>query len=112
MPLGMSDRRSHAGSMPRSLTYTRRVGQSLLQVPDTSYRSVDVTRVRGNEQVRAVDCAAAEEPLEVRLHGQSFAVVMRTPGADRELAAGFLFAERVLTDAGELGTIEYCTDRA
>jgi len=59
-----------------------------------------------------VDCAAAEEPLEVRLHGQSFAVVMRTPGADRELAAGFLFAERVLTDAGELGTIEYCTDRA
>jgi FdhD protein len=69
-----------------------------------------VTRVRGAELVRAVDCAAAEEPLEVRLHGQSFAVIMRTPGADRELAAGFLFAERVLTSADELGTIEYCTD--
>ena len=37
---------------------------------------------------------------------------MRTPGADRELAAGFLFAERVLTGADELGTIEYCTDPA
>lgn len=81
-------------------------------MPDTSFRSVDVIRVRGTEQLRVVDCAAAEEPLEVRLHGQSFAVVMRTPGADRELAAGFLFAERVLTGAGELGTIECCTDPA
>jgi len=81
-------------------------------VADTSFRAVDVTRVRGTEQSRAADCAAAEEPLEVRLHGRPFAVVMRTPGADRELAAGFLFSERVLTGADELGTIEYCTDPA
>lgn len=79
---------------------------------DTSFRSVDVTRVRGTERSRAADCAAAEEPLEVRLHGRSFAVIMRTPGADRELAAGFLFAERVITGADDLGTIEYCTDPA
>ncbi len=77
---------------------------------DTSFRSVDVTRVRGTEQVCAADCAAAEEPLEVRLHGRPFAVIMRTPGADRELAAGFLFAERVVTGSEELGTIEYCAD--
>jgi FdhD protein len=77
---------------------------------DISFRSVEVTRVRGPEHFCASDCAAAEEPLEVRLHGQSFAVIMRTPGADRELAAGFLFAERVLTAADDLGTIEYCTD--
>jgi FdhD protein len=79
-------------------------------VADTSFRAVDVIRVRGNQQSRIADCAAAEEPLEVRLHGRSFAVVMRTPGADRELAAGFLFSERVLIGAAELGTIEYCTD--
>jgi FdhD protein len=42
----------------------------------------------------AVDRVAVEEPLEVRVHGHPFAVIMRTPGADRELAAGFLFAER------------------
>jgi FdhD protein len=35
---------------------------------------------------------------------------MRTPGADRDLAAGFLLAERVLTSADDLGTIQYCTD--
>ena len=77
---------------------------------DVAFRSIDVTRVRGLAWTRATDCAAVEEPLEVRLHGRSFAVIMRTPGADRELAAGFLFAERVLEHADDLGTIEYCTD--
>jgi FdhD protein len=67
-------------------------------------------RVRGGERTDARDRVAAEEPLEVRLHGRPFAVLMRTPGADRELAAGFLFAERVLKSADDLGTIEHCTD--
>src|SRR5205823_547169 len=53
---------------------------------------------------------AVEEPLEIRLHGRPFAVIMRTPGADRELAAGFLLAERVIAGADDLGTIEHCTD--
>ena len=48
----------------------------------------------------------------MRLHNQPFAVIMRTPGADRELAAGFLLAERVITGADDLGTIAHCTDAA
>jgi FdhD protein len=75
-----------------------------------AFRPVDVTRVRGRARVAAVDRAATEEPLEIRLHGRAFAVIMRTPGADRELAAGFLLAERVLRSADDLGAIEYCTD--
>ena len=47
----------------------------------------------------------------MRLHDQPFAVIMRTPGADRELAAGFLLAERVIAGADDLGTIAHCTDR-
>jgi FdhD protein len=74
-------------------------------------RSVDVVRVRGSARAADVDRAATEEPLEIRLHGRPFAVIMRTPGADRELAAGFLLAERVITGPDDLGTIEYCTDR-
>ena len=35
---------------------------------------------------------------------------MRTPGADRELAAGFLLAERVVLGSDDLGTIQHCTD--
>ena len=73
-------------------------------------KSVAVTRVRGSARSDAEDFVAIEEPLSVRLHGRSFSVIMRTPGADRELAAGFLLSERVLRSADDLGTIEYCTD--
>jgi FdhD protein len=51
---------------------------------------------------------AIEEPLEVRLHGKAFAVIMRTPGADKDLAAGFLLAEGVLARADDLGAVEHC----
>lgn len=73
-------------------------------------RSVGVVRVRGAARAEDFDAAATEEPLEVRLHGQPFAVIMRTPGADRELAAGFLLAERVIAGADDLGAIAHCTD--
>ena len=56
------------------------------------------------------DLVAVEEPMEVRVNGASFAVIMRTPGADRDLAAGFLLAEDVIRTADEIGTIEYCQD--
>jgi FdhD protein len=67
-------------------------------------------RVRGSGREAAVDRAATEEPLEIRLHDRPFAVIMRTPGADRELAAGFLLAERVVRSADDLGTIKHCVD--
>ena len=68
--------------------------------PDlTPTRTVQVTRVAIGEVTRTTDVAAAEEPLDVRLHGRSFAVIMRTPGEDRELAAGFLLSERIRTIA-------------
>jgi FdhD protein len=78
--------------------------------PASAFSSLDVVRVRGGVQVSDTDRAAAEEPLEIRLHGRPFAVIMRTPGADRELAAGFLLAERVIRGADDLGTIEHCVD--
>ena len=77
-----------------------------------AFRGVGVTRVRGGARTTDADRAATEEPLEVRLHNRPFAVIMRTPGSDRELAAGFLLAEGVLKSADDLGTIEYCTDPA
>jgi FdhD protein len=75
-------------------------------------RSVGVVRVRGGIRTEESDCAATEEPLEVRLHNRPFAVIMRTPGADRELAAGFLLAEGVIAGADDLGTIAHCPDAA
>ena len=48
---------------------------------------------------------AVEEPLEIRLGGRRFTLTMRTPGHDRELAAGFLFSEGFIASAGEIGEI-------
>jgi FdhD protein len=73
-------------------------------------RSVDVVRVGAQGRAYEEDRLAVEEPLEIRLHGRSFAVLMRTPGADLELAAGFLLSERVVGSADDLGTIEHCRD--
>jgi FdhD protein len=80
-------------------------------VTDGAQRVVEVVRVRAGARMRDRDRAATEEPLEIRLHDRPFAVIMRTPGADRELAAGFLLAERVIRGADDLGTIAHCTDR-
>jgi FdhD protein len=52
------------------------------------------------------DVAATEEPMEVRVNDEPFAVIMRTPGADRELAAGFLLAERIVLSAQDIEGIE------
>lgn len=37
-----------------------------------------------------------EAPLQIDINGESFTVVMRTPGADRELVLGLLYSEGVL----------------
>ena len=72
------------------------------------FRRVRVTRVGRRAGEAPEDFAATEEPLEVRLHGKSFAVIMRTPGADRELAAGFLLSEGVIHSHEDLGAVEHC----
>lgn len=70
----------------------------------------EVTISRAGDPRTVTDCVAVEEPMEVRVNGASFAVIMRTPGADRDLAAGFLLAEDVVRTADEIGAIEYCAE--
>jgi len=76
----------------------------------TGSRSIDIVRVGTGRRTRLQDVVAVEEPMEVRVNGAPFAVIMRTPGADRELAAGFLLAEDVIRGSDEVGAIEYCAD--
>ncbi|TMD16431.1 MAG: formate dehydrogenase accessory sulfurtransferase FdhD [Chloroflexi bacterium] len=64
-----------------------------------------VTRVGDEARSREEDRLAAEEPLEVRLDGEALTVMMRTPGADRELALGFLFGEGIIARSGDVREI-------
>ena len=65
---------------------------------------VDIVRFADARQRPDSDLVASEQPLEVRLNGESFSVIMRTPGADRDLAAGFLFSEGVIKRAADLSS--------
>ena len=68
-----------------------------------------VTRVSRSGRSDEIDRITVEEPCEIRLGGDAVAVTMRTPGHDRELAAGFLHTEAIVAP-GEIATISACTD--
>ncbi|MDP8949228.1 MAG: formate dehydrogenase accessory sulfurtransferase FdhD [Actinomycetota bacterium] len=67
----------------------------------------------GTARVRS-DVLATEEPMEMRLISggarQTVAVTMRTPGADFELAAGFLYGEGIVSSPEDIKKISYCVD--
>jgi len=78
-------------------------------------KSVRVMRVAGvdasgSDHDDADDLVVVEEPLEIRVDGESLAVLMRTPGADRQLTAGFLLSEGVIEEAGDIMSLESCAD--
>jgi FdhD protein len=55
---------------------------------------------------RKDDYLAAEEPLEIRIGADPLSVTMRTPGHDRELAAGFLFTEGLIQHSEQILKLE------
>jgi FdhD protein len=70
---------------------------------------VPIRRVQGESLLgRAeLDRLAVEEPLQILLGGgRPVSVTMRTPGHDRELAVGFLFAEGVLASREDIASCE------
>ena len=79
----MSDNRTDVARNSQPTGVTRHT--KLLRVP-----VIRVGRAGSPE-----DAAAIEEPLEIRLQGTAFAVIMRTPGDDKALAAGVLLSEGV-----------------
>ena len=80
-----------------------------------SEKVISVLQVGAAGRSDADDRVAVEEPMEIRvLYGpdgsrsaRSLSVTMRTPGHDFELAAGFLFTERIVTRADQIRAIEF-----
>lgn len=57
---------------------------------------------------RVEDHLAVEEPLAIHVDGQDYAVLMRTPGEDLDLVAGFLATEGVIEDRDDLAAMAAC----
>jgi FdhD protein len=72
---------------------------------NSTFISGEIARVTDKEFLRAEDRLAIEEPLEIRVNNSPIAVTMRTPGHDRELAAGFLFTEGIIHNANDIAAI-------
>jgi FdhD protein len=69
-----------------------------------------VTHWQDGEQEQREEYLTVEEPLEIRLGGRKLAVIMRTPGHDEELAAGFLLTEGIIEDADDLLAVRTASD--
>ena len=87
--------RSREASLDASGDHEDILPWTFWQVDDHGQRSVDGGVVM-------------EEPLEVRLDGRAVAVLMRTPGMEKELAAGFLLSEGWLAGIKDLVLVRHC----
>lgn len=79
--------------------------------------AVETDKVVGQSAQPCVDSLSVEEPLEIcitaQVNGEALtqvvAVTMRTPGDDKELAAGFLFSEGIISAPAEI--VEIVSDK-
>lgn len=76
----------------------------------------EILKIKNHENELTNDLIVKEEPLEIRIgYGQetkreefSLAVTMRTPGADEELARGFLLSEGIIKMPSDILSAKYC----
>ncbi|MFD3591514.1 formate dehydrogenase accessory sulfurtransferase FdhD [Nocardia sp. NPDC058640] len=66
------------------------------------------TRLSPTGRIQRPDTLAVEEPLEIRVDGQSLSVTMRTPGDDIDLVHGFLFGEDIIGNVDDIVSARYC----
>src|SRR6195952_2592114 len=84
----------------------------LFRLAKPSTTGARIYRVESGVAEAQPDELATEEPLEIRLiqegRRRTVAVTMRTPGADQELALGFLFAEGGIERRADGGRSQAC----
>lgn len=78
----------------------------------SSKKKAQIWVVENHKIYTRFDQLATEEPLEIRLTSpkQTVAVTMRTPGADFDLASGFLYSEGVIKNREDIEKISYCVE--
>ncbi len=67
-----------------------------------------ILRYRRGRLESLADPVVVEEPLEIRLAGEPFQVLMRLPGGEKELALGFLYTEGIVKNLADVITMHFC----
>ncbi len=62
----------------------------------------------GVEAHHESDSVAIEEPLAIKVNGMHFATLMRSPGREHDLAAGFLASESAIDGNDEIAAFKEC----
>ena len=71
---------------------------------------VRIARYHDGDSFPADDVAAREEPLEIKLNGVTLVYLMRLPGDDKLLAAGFCLTEGLISDRGQIELLQQCLE--
>lgn len=93
-----SSQAAHGDLLPVSVTVTAQASSRVHIIRTAADGGSEATE----------DTVATEEPLEIRVEGKPVAVVMRTPGADEEVTAGFLLTEGVIRSRKDIFEISHC----
>lgn len=74
----------------------------------TTTRALRAVRVVAGTHTPTDERVVTEEPLAIRIDGDTLSVTMRTPGHDRELALGFLLSEGAIRSADDISSLAHC----
>jgi FdhD protein len=75
-------------------------------------KNIKIIKHREGQSKSTDDFVAIEEPLEIRIENKSIAIVMRTPGHDQELTAGFLLSEGAIKSLKDIFEISECINQS
>lgn len=75
------------------------------QIPSLPWK---IRRVRSGDSEVLDEQVVLEEPLEIVVNGKSIALLMRMPGQEKELAAGFCITEGYVRKAQDILLIHHC----
>ncbi len=81
-----------------------------MEPSESAVHTASITRYEDGRPSVREDRVTVEEPLEIRIGGETMAVTMRTPGHDHDLAAGWLVTEGIISRPEELVRIEHCRE--
>lgn len=76
----------------------------------TNSRQEPITIYENGREQDASHDLIVEEPLSIRIEGEAYSLVMRSPGEEKAHVAGFCLSEGIVEKAGDIQTISFCEE--